>query len=116
MKHVTIGLCSLTQMLAVCLGTLLAQAPEVIEDESKVPDYSLPDPLLGKDGQPIKDAAVWTDARRQEILELFREQMYGRSPGRPADQSFEQVDCDEQALQGTTSRGGALAGHVVRTV
>ncbi len=92
MNRSAIGIGVLTQMFTLCVGTTLAQAPDVNYDESKVPDYTLPDPLLGKDGQPITDAAVWNKSRRPEILELFREQMYGRSPGRPKDLSFEQFD------------------------
>ena len=104
MRRMAIGYCSVALVLAGWWGPLLAQAPEVIYDESKVPDYSLPDPLLGKDGKRITDAATWKAVRRQEILELMREQMYGRSPGRPADVSYEPFDVDEQAMDGAAIR------------
>ena len=66
-----------------------AEPPNVNYDEPKVPAYTLPDSLLGSDGQKISDAAAWRAKRRPELLELFRSQMHGRSPTRPAAMSFE---------------------------
>lgn len=39
-----------------------------------------PDPLISVDGRVIDSAAAWQDVRRPEILELFRQHMYGRAP------------------------------------
>ena len=50
-------------------------------DESVANPYPLPDPLRLKNGQPVKDATVWWQQRRPEILEDFRSQIYGRIPG-----------------------------------
>ncbi len=101
MKRVIFG-CSVGAILFLLTGSMLfAQANE---DESKVPNYSLPDPLQGKDGQLVTDAKTWTNTRRQEILELFRDHMYGRSPGRPSAMSFEQFDNEENALDGLAIR------------
>src|SRR5690606_23440994 len=41
-------------------------------DESKVPTHTLPDPLVGADGQRVASPAQWA-ARRAELLELFRD-------------------------------------------
>lgn len=49
-------------------------------DESRVPDYTLPDPLRTAAGAPISDAATWNSVRRPEILRLFEQQVYGRAP------------------------------------
>src|SRR4051794_2021305 len=49
-------------------------------DESKVGDYTIPDPLLSKDGKRITDAASWMNNRRNEILRDFRDVMYGHTP------------------------------------
>jgi hypothetical protein len=49
-------------------------------DESKASLYPLPDPLILKNGQPVKNAATWWNQRRPEILEDFRAEMYGRIP------------------------------------
>lgn len=67
-------------------------------DESKVPAYTLPDPLVMADGRKVDDAQVWVRQRRPEILDLFRKHVYGRSPGKPADLAFEPFDLDAHAL------------------
>jgi len=69
-------------LLSLVLTTpqLLAQQKDVNYDESKVPDYTLPDPLVLADGKPVNDAKIWREQRRPEILELFRREMYGRVP------------------------------------
>ncbi len=40
----------------------------------------LPDPLINNAGEPITTAEQWP-ARRAEILQMFTEQVYGRTPG-----------------------------------
>ena len=40
-------------------------------DESKVPPYSLPDPLVLNNGKKVKTAKVWWKQRRPEIVEAF---------------------------------------------
>ncbi len=49
-------------------------------DEAKVPAYTPPDPLLMNSGTPVTSSHQWTSSRRGEILELFREHVYGHSP------------------------------------
>ncbi len=95
--------------LAVPMSLLLAasahaQRPDVNYEESKVPEYTLPYPLLLGDGQRVTDAATWWDKRRPEILELFETQVYGRSPQRPKAMSFEVTSVDERALDGLATR------------
>ena len=48
-----------------------AAPPDTNYDESKVPTYTLPDPLVMNDGTPVADAEGWNTRRRPEILELF---------------------------------------------
>ncbi len=74
-------------------------------DESKVPDYELPDPLVMCDGRKVTSAKMWRQERRPEVLELFREHMYGRAPvGRPEGMKFEVFDVDKKALGGKATR------------
>ena len=49
-------------------------------DESKVNKYVLPDPLLLKNGKPVKSAEDWQKKRRPEIVEDFESEVYGRLP------------------------------------
>jgi len=49
-------------------------------DESKVPPYTLPDPLILKNGKNVTDAKTWWNKRRPEIVEDFDREVYGRFP------------------------------------
>jgi len=85
-------------------AALLPQRADVNYDESKVPKYVLPDPLILANGQPVRDARTWNTKRRPEILELFRSNVYGRSPQRPQGMTFELAEINQQALGGTAVR------------
>ena len=73
-------------------------------DEDKVPQYELPDPLICADGTPVTDAQTWTEKRRPEILQLFEQQMYGKSPGRPDNMTCELTSIARDALEGKAVR------------
>ncbi len=92
--------------LAVLALAASAQNPAANTDESKVPSYSLPDPLVSVSGERIKTAAEWRDTRRPEILRLFEENVYGRAPGRPPGMTFELTSIDRHALSGKAVRKG----------
>jgi hypothetical protein len=49
-------------------------------DESRVPPYTLPDPLRGEDGSRVRSASEWLERRRPELLERFASTVYGRTP------------------------------------
>ena len=84
---------------------LAASRSDVLYDEAKVPQYTLPDPLTMSDGSKVKDAKTWQAKRRSEILELFRTHMYGRAPiGRPPNLTFNLFDNDSHALNGLATR------------
>lgn len=55
---------------------------EINYDESRVPPYTLPDPLRDTDGKVLTDPAAWP-GRRAEILALFADHVYGRAPATP---------------------------------
>ena len=57
------------------------QAPNAANnDESRVPPYTLPDPLILEDGTPVATSQQWWEQRRPEIAELFDREIYGRMP------------------------------------
>lgn len=49
-------------------------------DESLVPDYTLPDPLLCDNGQRVESVWQWENVRRPELKALLTTYMYGRAP------------------------------------
>jgi hypothetical protein len=73
-------------------------------DEAKVGTYTLPDPLVLANGQRVRDSKVWYQKRRPEIVRLFEENQFGRSPGRPADMSFDVFDKGTPAFDGKAIR------------
>lgn len=86
------------------LRAAVTPAPAVT-DESKVAPYSLPDPLLAKDGIRIVNSAQWRAKRRPELLELFSREVYGRTPTRRlAGIHYEVTSKDASALQGKATR------------
>lgn len=72
-------------------------------DESKVGEYTLPDPLFFNDGTPVRTVADWS-RRRAELLALFETHVYGRSPQPPPSVSSEVFDTESKALGGQAVR------------
>src|SRR5438105_12167711 len=87
-------------------------APDTNYDEDKVGQYTLPDPLVALDGQPIRDAETWLNKRRPEIVRLFEENMHGRSPGRPNGMKFDLFDNEPHALGGKAIRKQATVNFL----
>lgn len=58
-----------------------AQRPATTNyDESKVPEYTLPEVLRTESGKTIKSAKYWEKLRRPQVLNLFAENIYGQMP------------------------------------
>ena len=79
-----------------------AQSPPPNYDESKVGSYTLPDPLVFRNGGAVRNAGDWK-RRRQEILELFQANVFGRSP-RSKHARFEVFETGKTALDGKAVR------------
>jgi hypothetical protein len=92
----------LTPALAAAPG--FAQSPETHTDEARVPAYTLPDPLRFIDGRPVRDPTEWRERRRPEIVRLFEEHVYGRSPARPPAVGALVVETEPRALGGRATR------------
>src|SRR5262245_43614712 len=83
--------------------TVVAGIP-VNYDESRVRAYALPDPLLPSGGKRVRDAKTWTQKRRPELVRLFEENQFGRSPGRPPGMTFDVFDKGTAAFEGKAVR------------
>jgi len=93
-----------TYVAALLLILLVADVPAANYDESKVPKYTLPDPLVMASGEKVGDTKTWRAKRRPELLELFRTHVYGRAPGKPKDMKFDVFDDEPKALDGKATR------------
>ncbi len=82
---------------------LSKQSSEFNYHEEKVPSYTLPDILTTLDGAEVKESVTWSKIRRNEILELFMENVYGRVPDTPYEKSFKVVNLDKNAINGTAT-------------
>ncbi|WP_200979414.1 acetylxylan esterase [Echinicola sp. 20G] len=76
-------LLALISLSAICQNapTEVAGIP-INYDESKVPDFRLPDPLILQNGKPVTSSKIWYKKRRPEILNLFENEQFGKSPKR----------------------------------
>lgn len=84
--------------LAACKPASV-EAPEEVTEV--VSDPQLPDLLTTTSGNRIESAAEWENGRRQEVMELFQSQVYGKVPQDLVAVSFQENYTDEQALGGT---------------
>lgn len=82
-------------------------------DESKAAPYSqLPDPLILKNGKPVKTAEIWWDRRRPEIVEDFDREIYGRTPPVTPRVNWEVVSTNREVNGNLPIITKKLAGHV----
>ena len=85
----------------VMLAVSLASALSAQYDESKVPKYTLPDPLTLLNGKQVTDSRTWVQKRRPELIQLFETYVYGRAMvGRPKEMTWEVVAEDRHAMGG----------------
>jgi hypothetical protein len=73
-------------------------------DESKVPEYKLPNVLKTFNGKKIKNSKQWEKKRRPELLNFFTQNVYGEIPGDLTVASCEIVEKSDNALKGKAKR------------
>lgn len=84
--------------LSLALLAACDDAPIDRRPASELPE-GYPDPLVLADGRRVTTTEAW-QARREEILELFRENVYGRSPGKPEGLRFQVLEDETSAMGG----------------
>ncbi|MAI35885.1 MAG: hypothetical protein CBE00_14235 [Planctomycetaceae bacterium TMED240] len=92
--------------ILVVLDVSLCMAKEPADtnyDEAKVPGYELPQLLLDQDGRSV-GPAEWEGHRRNEILELLEDSVYGATPSKQVNVRYELVEEDHNALAGRATR------------
>lgn len=91
-------------VLLLLLSNIYAQQNKTNYDESKVPDYVLPNPLIASDGEVISTTNEWIEKRRPEIVALFENEVYGKAPSFPENIEFKISSIDTGALDNTAIR------------
>ena len=97
-----------TQILMLAIASLnaavLAEPAGVNYDESAIPPYSLPEPLKTLSGRTINSAQEWLNIRRLEVLSLFEQHVFGKTPSAWGKLVFETVETKPDALGGKAVR------------
>ncbi|WP_339705107.1 hypothetical protein [uncultured Kriegella sp.] len=75
-------------------------------DESKVPEYELPDLFSSFDGKRIKTVEDWEKIRRPEIVDFFAQNMFGEvpTPSSPIKKTFQLISEDQTLFDGLCTR------------
>ena len=84
--------------------------PEVIERfemrpgdfnyrEEKIPEYQLPDPLMTTEGSRVTSKQEWMKTRRPELLQLFRDHVYGNRPAIDYSMSYDVLE-EKEVFEG----------------
>ncbi|MBE6287702.1 MAG: acetylxylan esterase [Mediterranea massiliensis] len=73
-------------------------------DESKVPEYVLPDALLCNDGEVVTTKEQWEQKRRPEVLQMFTTYMFGKAPELKQKLPYKIERISPKALDGRATR------------
>jgi len=96
-------------LISVLLLMLLAPVLSIAQteanyDETKVPEFKLPDPLLTFNGKKVKSIKQWEKKRRPELLHFFTENIYGAVPGELKIHNIDVIEESADALDGKAHR------------
>lgn len=81
-----------------------AQQFEPNYDESKVPQFVVPDPLLTFNQKKVKNVKDWEKKRRPELLKFFTQNMFGEIPGEIKISAFDVLEESNNAFNGKAKR------------
>ena len=73
-------------------------------DEAKVRPFTLPDPLVMRNGGRVRDAKMWNTERRREIISMYERDIYGRIPARTPKVTWQVAESDTAARAGAAVR------------
>ena len=87
-------------LLAINVFTFIIVGCVDTKDDSEISAEDLPSLLTAADGTEINSVGDWERVRRGEILELFRDQVYGRVPDQELEIKYINSTYDNNALCG----------------
>ena len=91
-------------LICIVFTSICSWSQEANYDESRVPEYTLPELLTAEDGSKVKTARDWETIRRPEVLDLFEQNVYGRVPDGDYSQSHEVLSHEQNVLEGKADR------------
>ncbi len=98
----------LLMITALLVGEDFAEAQQKTAnyDESKIPPYTLPELLKTQDGKTITTAEAWANTRRPELLALFEQHVFGKTPAAATwgKVDFKVTQVKNDALNGKATR------------
>ncbi|MBE6379553.1 MAG: acetylxylan esterase [Lentisphaerae bacterium] len=71
---------------------------EINYEESKVPRHDMLSALIMNNGQKVANAWEWMNQRRPEIMDFYRQEVFGELPSLPGTMSHEVLSCKSDAL------------------
>lgn len=85
---------------AKLVDSLTSKRSTINYDEAEVRPYMLPGVLTLANGEKVTTTAMWEQRRRGELLDLFRQYVYGFAPPKPDTLTFRVVESDPKAMSG----------------
>jgi len=93
---------TLLPLTSVLICIILTSCQLTEPDKSMYP--GLPDPLVTDAGKKVRNISTWENTRRDEILNIFTDSVYGRSPQPGAFTSSSSVVSTTSIANGTAER------------
>lgn len=87
-------------LLLFVITTTSARKRYANYDESKVPAYTLPNPLICNDGTKVTSIDEWEKHRRPELIKLLSKEIYGETPEAKLGVRYKVVAVNRKALGG----------------
>ena len=78
--------------------------PTTNTEEAKVGTYTLPEILRLENGKQVKSVAKWEKKRRPEIMRLFEQYQYGKTPKKSIKLAYEVIEDGASGMGGKSKR------------
>jgi hypothetical protein len=88
----------------VLLFVICVLGSRVYAQQQLINGKLVPAALRMKNGDSVTTIKQWEEKRRPELIDFFRKEMYGQSPGKPTQLTFKVFESDKKALGGKATR------------
>lgn len=86
-------------------------------DEAKANPYpKLPNPLILNDGKPVRNAEMWWNMRRPQIVRAFNNEIYGWAPKHTPPVQWKVISTADTIIGGIRAVRRDLIGHVDNSI